>query len=186
MMTSGTNLHSRYHPDYLCLILYKVRDHFRLPTKSYPVTGATGFHYWKQTASFTEPTQEPDCSGLPHRLTPTAGSLELSSGANFPSTSFCILVFCHLTTTDGICQSVENDNFRIRVNWNFVYFLTVLFGENVWLFTEHMVDWCQYFKRQWRRRFGRTYLQRVSGWCKLTDGRRVTHHFRAGVSSATH
>ena len=37
--------------------------------------GATGSHYWQN--AFTRPTQEPDRQTLSHRLTPTAGSLEL-------------------------------------------------------------------------------------------------------------
>ena len=46
---------------------------------------------------FTEPTQESDRLKLSHRLTPTAGSLELPSKANFPSLSlqYAFLSFNH-------------------------------------------------------------------------------------------
>jgi len=79
-MASGTNKHSRYHPDYL--------PFGEIPSdssKSYPLTRANVFHYWEYP--FTEPTRESDCQNLPHRLAPPAGSLQLSESANFPSQS---------------------------------------------------------------------------------------------------
>jgi len=73
-MTSGTNIHSRYHPD------YPFRPGMNLsqtPNRAFAYNGAYRVRLLMR-GTFTEPTQEPDPSVRQHRFSPTTGSLEHS------------------------------------------------------------------------------------------------------------
>ena len=81
-MASGTNLHSRYHPDYS-----PKRISHRTPISPSPVTGAAESHYWFPLA---RPTRESDRKFLLRRLPPTAGSLGHSEKSEF---SVCVFLW---------------------------------------------------------------------------------------------
>ncbi len=70
------------------LLIPLAGNHSSDSNKSYPCNGGT--RILLLTYVFTRPTRESDRQNIPHRLTPTAGSLELSVRANFPSLSFSI------------------------------------------------------------------------------------------------
>ena len=103
--------------------------------------------------------------------------------ANFPSLS---LRYIHLTLKHKhLHLSIRKISFFqlcefIRKEYKFSQNLR---RKNIWLFVAHMLNYCQYRKRLWRRRSGSSDFQRVSIWCKLITGRHQTHHFRAGAPS---
>ena len=112
-MTSGTKTNSRYHPGYPP----DGRISLGLPTKSQPVTGRPGLITNRK--AFTRPTQEPDRQTLSHRLTPTAGSLELSGKDKFSFKVFYMyfIKLNHKPARMSICRNVQKSKRNRKVFW---------------------------------------------------------------------
>ena len=176
-MISGTNKNPRYHPGYS-----RERITHRAQTSPIPVTEESGSHYSR--AAFTRPTRESDRQNLPHRLAPTAGSLEHPVKASFPSLSFLIFCCSHLTTNSRFCQlkAAKKRHFvqlhkNEKVKWK-------IFGRKTFDFS----SWTCYnvtvnILKAVTKTVRQTDFQRVGVWCEPTACCHKTHHFRAGVSS---
>jgi len=140
-MTSGTNLHSRYHPDYF------LKEEIPSDSnKSYPDNGGNRVPLLRKRSVYRTD------SGI-RSLTPSAPARtnRRLSGASEQKQIFrqslCDMYSCHLTTNCPVCQHPKMVNFYLwKIVRNRLRIFENLQHKNIWLFHEDMIKCCQYFK----------------------------------------
>ena len=126
-MTSGTNLHSRYHPG------YSPEENLSSGSnKPYLCNGRARISLL--AIAFTRSTQESDRQTPPHRLTPSAGSLKLQNKANFPSKSFYMIEHIKTQQTRFV-NSHHSKNALLYIFTKSPLFLVKIFDKKTFAFS---------------------------------------------------